>query len=116
MIDITIEKLIKEFGSYYLKIYENIEKSCQQGNLDFYGVRCFFRHLPLRYDSRNTYPEEINKIVDRCFKTLYDYCIKKSIIASDTTYEDFYEGQGLYDDSYSLLKRLNAYNHDSKQC
>lgn len=100
------EEFIKGFISYYESIYSNIVESCKKETIGYYSARGIFRHLPLRYDRSNTYPEEINQIVDKCLRTLYDYCIKKSIIASDTTYEDFYEGKGLYDESYPMSRRF----------
>lgn len=98
------ELFIKGFVSYYNDIYNNIVESCDKETITFYSARGIFRHLPLRYDPDNSYPEELNQIVDKCFKTLYEYCIKKSIICSDITFDDFYRGKGLYDDSYPIDK------------
>lgn len=99
------EEFTKGFISYYKGIYDNIVESCKKGTMTYYSARGMFRHLPLRYDPNNTYPEEINKIVDKCFSTLYDYCIQKSIVAQDITFDEFYKGKGLYDESYPITNR-----------
>lgn len=98
------EELVQGFISYYEGIYSSIVESCEKETMDYYSARGMFRHLPLRYDTHNIYPEEINQIVDNCFKTLYAHCIKKSLIDSTITYEEFYRGKGLYDDSYPINK------------
>lgn len=91
------EEITKEFISYYNGIYNNIVESCKKETITYYSARGIFRHLPLRHDPNNTYPEEINQIIDKCFTILYNYCIKENIIASDISYEEFYRGKGLYD-------------------
>ncbi len=98
------EEFTKGFISYYKGIYNSIVKSCEKETMTYYSARGMFRHLPLRYDPNNTYPEEINQIADKCFRALYDYCIKKSIICPDITFDEFYRGKGLYDDSYPIDK------------
>lgn len=98
------EEFTKGIVSYYNGLYDTIVERCKKETMTYYSVRCFFRHLPLRYATNNTYSEEINQIIDKCFKTLYKYCIKKSIICSDITFDDFYRGKGLYDDSYPIDK------------
>lgn len=90
--------------SYYEHLYNNIVKSCGNETISYYSAKGMFRHLPLRYDPNNTYPEEINQIADKCFRALYDYCIKKTIICPDITFDEFYRGKGLYDDSYPIDK------------
>lgn len=99
------ERFIKELISHYENIYNNIVDSCEKETITYYSACGMFRHLPLRYDATNIYPEEINQIIDKCFKTLYNYCVKKNIIASNITYEEFYEGKGLYDKEYPISQR-----------
>lgn len=99
------KELTEGFISYYESIYNNIIESCEKGTMSYYSARGMFRHLPLRYDTNNTYPEEINQIADKCFKALYTYCTKKGIIEDNITYEEFYDGKGLYDESYPISRR-----------
>ena len=98
------EGFVKEMVSYYESLYSQIVENCDKNPMTYYSARGMFRHLPLRYDPNNTYPEKINQIADKCFRTLYDYCIKKSIICPDITFDEFYRGKGLYDDSYPIDK------------
>lgn len=101
--DKNIESL--DWGkSYYEHLYNKIVESCEKQTMTYYSVRGMFRHLPLRYDPNNANPEEINQIVDKCFKLLYDYCIEKNLIDTSITYEEFYDGKGLYDESYPISK------------
>lgn len=88
--------------------YQNDGTKCQNDVIEYYSARNIFRHYPLRYDPNNTFPEEINLVIDKIFKTLYNYCIEKGIIASDISYDDFYKGKGLYDDTYPMDKRLRG--------
>lgn len=103
------ERFIEGFISYYKDIYNNIVENCEKETITYYSACGMFRHLPLRYYATNIYPEEVNQIVDKCFKTLYNYCIKKNIIASDISYEEFYEGKGLYDKEYPLSQRCKKH-------
>lgn len=98
----TDNNLLIAAKKYFENQYQDIEKQCKDSTITYYGAKSIFRHYPLRYDSQNENPEEINMIIDKIFKTLYNYCIEKKIIASDITYEDFYKGKGLYDESYPL--------------
>lgn len=99
---------IAAIKDYFEKQYQDLAKQCQSGIVKYHSARSTFRHYPLRYDPSNTFPEEINLVIDKIFKTLYDYCIEKGIIASDISYDDFYKGKGLYDESYPMDKRLRG--------
>lgn len=95
---------VNAIKEYFEKQYQDIAEWCEKGGVDYVDARCYFRHYPLRYDPNNTFPEEINLVIDKIFKTLYNYCIEKGIIASDISYNDFYKGKGLYDESYPMDK------------
>ena len=92
---------------YFENQYRDIEKQCKDNTITYYGAKSIFRHYSLRYDPQNDNPEEINMIIDKIFKILYNYCIEKKIITTDITYEDFYKGKGLYDESYPMDKKFN---------
>lgn len=98
------KRFIKGFISYYENIYNIIVDNCEKETMTYYSIKGMFRHLPLRYGS-NKLPEDIYQITDKCIKRLYEYCIKKEIIASNITYEEFYEGKGLYDKEYPLSQK-----------
>lgn len=87
---------------YYRNLYLDLKDSIEKGKIDLYSAKGWFRHLPARYIPNNFYTEEVNLIIDDCFKILYDYCIKEKIISSYITFEDFYEGKELYNNEYPL--------------
>lgn len=93
---------------YFENQYQDIAELCERGGVNYIDTRCYFRHYPLRYDPNNTFPEEVNQVMDKIFQTLYKYCIEKHIIASDISYDDFYKGKGLYDEAYPMDKRLRG--------
>lgn len=86
---------------YYRNLYLDLQEAIRKNKIDFYAAKGWFIHLPLRY-ANNTFNEKVNLIVDDCYKLLYEYCIKKRIINSNITYEEFYEGKGLYDKDYPI--------------
>lgn len=90
---------------YYEDIYNCIKRDIDKDILSFYSVRSYFRHLPLRYTQKDL-PEEIHQVVDKCFHALYDYSIKKHIIDKNITYDDFYNGKGVYDESFPMSEKF----------
>lgn len=101
--DEEAEKALKKTCNYYESMYQKLSESTKNKSLTFLGAKGWFRHLPLRY-ANNYYPEEVNQIIDNCFKLLYDYCIDEHLISSNITYNEFYNGKGLYDESYPISK------------
>ena len=96
---------VNAIKEYFEKQYQDLTEQCQDDIIKYHSARNTFRHYPLRYDPSNTFPEEINLVIDKIFKTLYNHCIEKGIIASDISYDDLYKGKGLYDESYPMDKK-----------
>lgn len=101
--DEDAEKALKKTCDYYKSMYQKLSESSKNKSLTFLDAKEWFRHLPLRY-ANNYYPEEVNQIIDKCFKLLYDYSTNEHLIDSSITYEEFYDGKGLYDESYPISK------------
>ena len=94
---------------YYKNLYLDLQNAIKRNKVDFYTAKGWFIHLPLRY-ANNTFSEEVNLIVDACYKLLYNYCIEKAIINSNITYEEFYEGKGLYDKEYPMSRKYSKFD------
>lgn len=101
--DKDAEKALKMTYDYYESMYQKLSESTKKKNLTFLSAKEWFRLLPLRY-ANNYYPKEVNQVIDKCFKLLYDYCINEHLIDSNITYKEFYDGKGLYDESYPISK------------
>ncbi len=101
--DEDVKNALRKTCDYYESIYQKLLVDIKDKDFTFHSAKIWFRHLPLRYAS-NYYPEEVNQIIDKCFRTLYKYCIEKELIDSAITYEEFYDGKGLYDESYPISK------------
>lgn len=101
--DEDAEKALKKTCDYYKSMHQKLLESSKKKSLTFLSAKGWFRHLPLRY-TNNYYPEEVNQVIDKCFKLLYDYCTNEHLIDSSITYEEFYDGKGLYDESYPISK------------
>lgn len=101
--DEDAEKALKKTCDYYESVYQKLLKSTEDKSLTFHNAKERFKHLPLRYVN-NFLPEEVNQVVDKCFKLLYNYCIEKNLIDTSITYEEFYDGKGLYDKSYPISR------------
>lgn len=101
--DKDAEKALKMTYDYYESMHQELLESTKKKSLTFHSAKGWFRHLPLRYIN-NYYPEEVNQVIDNCFKLLYDYCINEHLIDSNITYNEFYDGKGLYNESYPISK------------
>lgn len=101
--DKDAEKTLKMTYDYYESMYQKLSEITKNKSLTFLSAKGWFRHLPLRY-ANNYYPEEVNQVIDKCFKLLYGYCINEHLIDSNITYNEFYDGKGLYDESYPISK------------
>lgn len=98
-----IRKEIRRMCEYYEHIYQDLVNHVENKGLTDQEAKDWFHHLPQRFVN-NYYPEEVNLIIDKCFKLLFKCCIEKNLIDSQITYDEFYDGKGLYDESYPLSK------------
>lgn len=101
--DEDAKKALDNTCKHYKSIYKKILSSISHKDLTFLNAKEWFKNLPLRY-ANNYYPEEVNQVIDECFKLLYDYCIKEQIIDSNITYVEFYDGKGLCNEDYPISR------------
>nr|DAP88772.1 MAG TPA: hypothetical protein [Crassvirales sp.] len=98
-----IRKEIRRMCEYYEHIYQDLVNHIENKGLTDQEAKDWFHCLPQRFVN-NYYPEEVDLIIDKCFKLLFECCIEKNLIDSKITYEEFYDGKGLYDEIYPISK------------
>lgn len=101
--DEDAEKALKKTCDYYESMCQKLLRGTENEGLTFSNAKNWFDTLPLRY-AENYYPEEVNQVIDKCFKLLYKYCIRENLIKSSITYEEFYDGKGLHDENYPISR------------
>ena len=99
--DKDAEKALKKTCNYYESVYQKLLEDTKNKGLTFSIAKDWFGNLPLRY-AKNYYPEEVNQVIDKSFKLLYNYCMQMKLIDSSISYEEFYDGKGLYDERYPI--------------
>lgn len=111
--NLIIEKKINALKKYYEGQYKDLKKGCSCKNFTYLDAQDFFRHIPIDFLYSDT-SNELNKIIDKILKTLYDYCIKEKIIAPNISYKEFCRGKGLCDKLYPLpIKELKEIYEES---
>ena len=88
---LTVDDVI----DFYKRQGEALLKDIIKNKKGIISIRCFYRHIPHR-DKNGDAPEELLKVTDEYYKTLYDYCIKEKIFSPKYSLEDFLNGVPLY--------------------
>lgn len=87
------------YKEYYNKL-KAIEKGCRENTIADYSARSILVHLST--EQIKTCPPKVKELIDRCYNTLYIYCIKQKFIASEVSYEEFCKGKGIYEEDYPI--------------